>query len=106
MVGRGGLAAVRGIELSPEDRIRGWVIERLMCDFGFSRDDLLARFGHAAQAVLREAEILAASDRDGIFLRHGDVIEVADHAKPFVRSVAARFDADLANGMTRHSAAV
>ena len=103
---KGGLAVVRGIELSPEDRVRGWVIERLMCDFGFSRADLLARFGGAAEVVLREAEIIAASDRDGTFLRHGDVFAVAEHTKPFVRSVAARFDAYLANGTTRHSAAV
>ncbi len=106
MAGKGGLAVVRGIELSPEDRVRGWVIERLMCDFAFSRAGLLARFGKAAQAVLREAEILAAGDRDGIFLRHGDIFEVADRAKPFVRSVAAQFDAYLATGTTRHSAAV
>ncbi len=37
-VAGGGLAVVRGIELSDEDRVRAWVIERIMCDFGFSMD--------------------------------------------------------------------
>jgi oxygen-independent coproporphyrinogen-3 oxidase len=106
MTGEGGLAVVRGIELSADDRVRGWVIERLMCDFGFSRADLLARFGGAARAVLLEAEVLAANQHHGIFRRHGDVFEVAAHAKPFVRSVAAEFDTYLANGTKRHSAAV
>jgi oxygen-independent coproporphyrinogen-3 oxidase len=106
MVGTGGLAVVRGIELGEGDRVRGWVIERLMCDFGFSRAELLARSGQAARTVLHEAEFLAADDRDGVFLRQGDLFEVADHAKPFVRSIAARFDTYLTNGKTRHSAAV
>src|SRR5262249_25079838 len=33
MVSRTGMATLRGIALSNEDRMRGWVIERLMCDF-------------------------------------------------------------------------
>ena len=49
MVGKGGLAVMRGIELSPEDRVRGWVIERLMCDLGFSRAELRESGGHVVE---------------------------------------------------------
>ncbi|MBX3566780.1 MAG: oxygen-independent coproporphyrinogen III oxidase [Rhizobiaceae bacterium] len=106
LVGAGRLAAVRGIELTPEDRIRGWVIERLMCDFGFSRSELARRFGGDAGPILAEAENYAATDQDGLFARRADRYEVTQTGRPFVRALAARFDAYLAKGAARHSAAV
>lgn len=102
----GSLATVRGIELSDADRMRSWVIERLMCDFSFSRCELLARFGEPARAVIAEAELFAANDRDGIFKRSGNRFVVTDRGKPFVRSIAAAFDAYLGQGTARHSIAV
>ncbi|MDH4987138.1 oxygen-independent coproporphyrinogen III oxidase [Aminobacter anthyllidis] len=102
----GGLATVRGFALSNADRMRGWVIERLMCDFAFSRCELLSRFGEAARAVIAEAELLAAGDRDGVFARSGNRFVVTERGKPFVRSIAAHFDAHLGQGSARHSVAV
>lgn len=102
----GSLATVRGIELSDADRMRSWVIERLMCDFSFSRCELVARFGEAARAVIAEAELFAANDHDGIFRRAGNRFVVTDQGKPFVRSIAAAFDAYLGQGTARHSIAV
>lgn len=102
----GGLATVRGLELSADDRMRSWVIERLMCDFAVSRNELLTRFGEAARAVVTEAEMLAANDRDGVFARTGDGFAVTERGKPFVRSIAAVFDAYLGRGTARHSIAV
>ncbi|TIN59800.1 MAG: coproporphyrinogen III oxidase, partial [Mesorhizobium sp.] len=52
MVADGGLAAVRGVALSDDDRVRGWIIERLMCDFAFSAVDLVERFGKAGEQLL------------------------------------------------------
>jgi oxygen-independent coproporphyrinogen-3 oxidase len=102
----GGLAVTRGIEFAPQDRVRGWVIERLMCDFGFSRGELVRRFGAEAGAVIEEADGFAASDPDGVFVRQDDRYLVTAAGRPFVRSVAARFDAYLKTGTARHSAAV
>ncbi|CAI2932131.1 oxygen-independent coproporphyrinogen III oxidase [Aminobacter niigataensis] len=102
----GGLATVRGVALSDADRMRAWVIERLMCDFSVSRCELLSRFGELARAVIAEAELLAANDRDGIFARAGNRFVVTDRGKPFVRSIAAHFDAYLGQGTARHSVAV
>ena len=104
IVKEGNLAAVRGLEMDDEDRLRGAVIERLMCDFGFSRAALCLRYGDAAQAVFKEADILVAQ---GEFLeRKGDRYEIKPHMHLFARLVAAKFDAYLGKGAARHSAAV
>lgn len=102
----GGLATVRGFALSNADRMRAWVIERLMCIFSFSRCELLSRFGDGARGVIAEAELLAANDRDGVFVRAGNRFVVSERGKPFVRSIAAVFDAYLGQGTARHSVAV
>lgn len=103
-VATGELAAARGIALSDDDRARAFVIERLMCDFGFSGSELTDRFGVAGRAVLDEAEGLAADD--DLFRRHDNLFEVAETARPFVRSIAARFDAYLCKGAARHSSPI
>ena len=100
----GGLAAVRGFELDDEDRMRSWVIERVMCDFGFAAADLVERFGHGSAGVIAEAQALAADDS---MVRFGEGrFEIRPEAQPFARSIAARFDAYLGEGAARHSAAV
>jgi oxygen-independent coproporphyrinogen-3 oxidase len=106
MVTAGGLAAVRGITLSDDDRVRGWVIERLMCDFAFSVEEAIARFGTMARPVVADAERIALADEDGLFRRHGDRFTVTARGRPFVRSIAAQFDAYFAKGQVRHSIAV
>jgi len=106
-VREGGLATARGVALSGEDRLRGWVIERLMCDFAVSVGDLRERFGEAAAApVVQEMRYAALYDGDGLVNFDGKVFRINDIGKPFARSVAATFDAYLANGAGRHSVAV
>ena len=100
----GKLAVVRGLEMDDEDRLRGALIEKLMCEFGFSRSALCMRYGNAALAVFAEADILVAQ---GEFLeRHGDRYEIKREMQLFARQVAAKFDTYLAKGTARHSAAV
>lgn len=106
IVDAGELASARGIAFSDEDRLRGWVIERLMCDFGFSAEDALSRFGHAARVIIAEAAEQAAGDRDGLIERKGDRFVVSPSGRPLVRTIAARFDSYLAAGTARHSVAV
>lgn len=106
MVGKGGLAAVKGIELSPDDRLRSHVIERLMCDFSVDLSDLQRRFGTVSQAVMDEAQQFAAGDRDGIVRLDAGIFAVTEAGKPFVRNIAAIFDSYLGNGRGRHSVAV
>ncbi|MCV3764396.1 oxygen-independent coproporphyrinogen III oxidase [Rhizobium sp. TRM95796] len=102
----GALTTVRGVAFSDDDRLRAYVIERLMCDYALSFSDLSRRFGSAAGTILAEAQALVAADADGHVALDGDHFVVSDEARPFVRSIAAYFDAYLAQGRGRHSAAV
>ncbi|MEM6463981.1 MAG: oxygen-independent coproporphyrinogen III oxidase [Pseudomonadota bacterium] len=102
----GGLATVRGIALSEDDRVRGWIIERLMCDFGFSKDQIRSEFADCSEAVLHEADSLAAEDMDGLFVEANGSYAITDAGRPYVRTIAAEFDAYLARGNARHSVSV
>jgi len=100
----GALAVVRGVATDSEDLIRRWVIERIMCDFGFSFDDLMGEFGARAAPILAEAQLLCAADE--YLSITGNRFVLAEPVRPFARSIAAKFDAYLANGAGRHSMAV
>jgi oxygen-independent coproporphyrinogen III oxidase len=104
IVTSGQLAVVRGLELSAEDRLRGYVIERLMCDFGFSRADLCLKFGDAAQAIFAQAEVLVAQGE--YFERSQERYLIKQEMHIFARQVAAKFDSYLTVGQARHSLAV
>lgn len=90
-----GLATVRGWALTPEDRLRAFVIERLMCDFNFSSNELTDHFGGAASDLLREARAIVAEDVDGFVQPTDDGFCLTPRGRPFVRSFCARFDAHL-----------
>ncbi|MNU96846.1 Oxygen-independent coproporphyrinogen-III oxidase [compost metagenome] len=106
MAGEGGLAVVKGIELSEEDHLRSHVIERLMCDFSIDLSELQHRFGKVSHSVRDQAQLFAAGDRDGVVRLHADIFAVTEAGKPFVRNIAAIFDTYLGNGRGRHSVAV
>jgi oxygen-independent coproporphyrinogen-3 oxidase len=105
-VGEGGLAAVRGYSFTAEDRGRAWVIERVMCDFGFSFVDITARYPELAGTIRSEALQFVASDKDGLTRIEGGRFMLTATGRPFARTVAAVFDAHLASGRGRHSVAV
>jgi oxygen-independent coproporphyrinogen-3 oxidase len=101
-----GLATVRGVMLSEEDRLRGCVIEGLMCNFALSKSALERRFGNLAQTILDEAETLLEADRDGFLARTADGFDVTQRGRPFVRTLCACFDAYLGKGRAQHALAV
>jgi oxygen-independent coproporphyrinogen-3 oxidase len=104
-VASGALPIVRGVAFSDDDRMRGWVIERLMCDFAFSASEAQSKFGAAANTILAEAAIVTQDD-EPMLLREGDMFVVPREHHPLVRIVAARFDHYFSKGTARHSAAV
>ncbi|MER8576477.1 oxygen-independent coproporphyrinogen III oxidase [Mesorhizobium sp. M1338] len=106
LVANGGLAAVRGIALSDDDRVRGWIIERLMCDFAFSAIELVERFGEAGQRLLLKASSTALREPKRLLELDGDSFVVPAESRPFVRSIAAKFDKYFETGKAKHSAAV
>ncbi|MEQ1712437.1 MAG: coproporphyrinogen III oxidase, partial [Hyphomicrobium sp.] len=90
-----GLATARGFKLGPDDKMRAFVIERLMCDFAFSSRELSRRFGNRAAAIVGEAEAIIEGDSDGLVQRTSDGFRMTPRGRPFVRNVCARFDAYL-----------
>lgn len=102
----GSLATAKGVLLCTDDMVRRWVIERLMCGYGFSRSALTAKFGPDADAVMRDAGDLADLAQDGLVEPTEDGFLVTDEGQPFVRAICARFDAHLNRGKARHSIAV
>jgi oxygen-independent coproporphyrinogen-3 oxidase len=96
----GRLPVARGRALGPDDRIRAGLIERVMCD-GFVR---AASVPPAVMAAA--APSIKALEVDGLVERRGGRIAMSEAGRPFLRHLAACFDAYLAPSPARHSAAV
>ena len=102
----GRLPMVRGVALTDEDRFRGEIIERLMCDFQVDVADVHRRHPGTAGLATVVWHTLEACEKDGLIARQGERIEMTELGRPFVRSVCAAFDAYLAPDAGRHSTAV
>ncbi len=100
-VAEGRFAAVKGIALSGNDRLRASIIERLMCDLEIDLD----AFG-GASGFTAEICALRALAEQGLVHIDGRHIVVTETGRPFVRIAASVFDAYLAASAKRHSAAV
>ncbi|MDB5655292.1 MAG: oxygen-independent coproporphyrinogen oxidase [Tardiphaga sp.] len=101
-----GLATARGRALTPDDQLRAFVIERLMCDFEFSGAAVMQQFGDAATAVLDEADAIVADGGDGFIEQTTTGFRLTARGRPFVRNICARFDAYLNPSAGRHSLSV
>jgi oxygen-independent coproporphyrinogen-3 oxidase len=106
-IAAGRLAAVKGVQFSADDRLRGRIIELLMCDLSLDLDAVARDFGlGAGERFQPEIEALQPLAKEGIVQLDGDRIIVTEKGRPFVRLVAAAFDAYLKDSRTRHSVAV
>lgn len=99
----GSFATVRGLELSDADRLRGEIIERLMCTFAVDLGAICRRHDASPEDVLAGAEALPALIGDGLVRREGDRLHVTERGRPLVRFVCAAFDPHLAHVDGRHS---
>jgi oxygen-independent coproporphyrinogen-3 oxidase len=96
----GRLPIARGRALSEEDRLRGALIERVMCDAAIALDAIPPAV--LADAAPRIDGLLA----DRLLRRADGRLAVTEAGRPFLRHFAACFDAFLAPAAGRHSAAV
>jgi oxygen-independent coproporphyrinogen-3 oxidase len=101
-----GLAALRGLALTEDDRLRAEVIERLMCDLAFSARSVEGRRADLADALIESARAVVEDDVDGFVAATPDGFRVTARGRPFVRTIAARFYAYLPANKARHSVAV
>lgn len=105
-IAAGRLPVVKGKALDADDRLRGAIIERLMCDYRVDLTALTAAFGTTPDAVADGLDALDELVRDGLVTRDGTKIAITEAGRPFVRLAAAAFDAYLARAAARHSVAV
>lgn len=99
-------ATEKGVAFTADDRLRGYAIERLMCDFALDFADLRSRFHALAESVIEEAIDIALNDTDGLVSLQPGRLVVEEKGRPFVRTVAANFDVYLVRDNARYSKAV
>jgi oxygen-independent coproporphyrinogen-3 oxidase len=102
----GFLPVVRGIALTAEDRLRGAVIERIMCDLAVDLGEIAVQYDVEPPALQDAAPALEGMARDGLVRRSGEQLVVTEPGRPFLRTIAAAFDLYLQAGTARHAAAV
>lgn len=102
----GVLPVAKGVALSKDDNLRGYVIERLMCNGKVDLDAVALHVGVSQDWYdLHEPE-LAILEADGLIKRRAGRISMTKKGAPVVRVVAAVFDAYLVANTARHAVAV
>ena len=104
-IAEGKLATVKGIVLSDDDRLRGYIIERLMCDMAVDLDAVADQTGIAPD-FSDEINSLQPFLENGSVSIDGHRIRLTEKGRPYMRLVASVFDTYLARAKSRHSAAV
>lgn len=105
------LPVLRGFAMSAEDKARGEIIEHLMTDHRVDLAEILLRHGLSAACLDDSRAKLEPLAADGLAVVEGDVILIPEEAQPYVRVVAAAFDAYFGKAASaiippRHSMAV
>ena len=105
---KGELPVARGWRLTEEDRRRKTFVMNIMCERKLDFAALSAELGvEVEQVYATELASLSDLEADGIVERTPEGLTVTDAGQPFVRVVAARFDAYLNKGSAAyHSRAV
>lgn len=88
----GGFAAVRGIARTPDDRLRGAVIERLLCDSAVDLGAIAAQHGLPVTSLTDALPGLDRFAARGLVAVEGQRITLLPDGRPYSRLIAARFD--------------
>lgn len=102
----GHFPAARGIAIDDDDRLRGLVIERLMCDLEVDLDAAARQFGADASYFTTELAELETFEADGLVSVQDNHIVILPAGRLLVRTVCALFDRYLSQGLAQHSKAV
>jgi oxygen-independent coproporphyrinogen III oxidase len=101
------LATAKGIAISTDDRARGRIIERLMCDMAVDLATTAGIFGIDVDRTFSDAlTSLEPLMSDGSLQIDGQQIRITEKGRPFARVVASAFDSYLIGSQARHSRAV
>jgi oxygen-independent coproporphyrinogen-3 oxidase len=102
-LGEGRFATGRGIVLSADDRLRGGIIGRLMCDYAADLSGFCQALGVAPETLLQSHPALAALSDDGLVVLDGARLQVTERGRPLVRSVCSAFDRYYTGAEGRHA---
>lgn len=101
-IAEAGFATARGVALTADDRLRGAIIERVMCDHAVDLAALCRDHRVDADAFLSTIEF-EPLERDGLLRREDGRLVVTDEGKPLVRFICAAFDRYYTGAEGRHS---
>ncbi len=102
----GQLPAARGAMLSADDRLRGAVIEALMCQGRVDLDAIAKEHGRDKQVFKGAFAQLQEFHADGLVDWEGGTVTATQAGLPLIRVIASTFDAYLADGKAKHAVAV
>lgn len=105
-VEEGDLPIAKGHVLSDDDRIRGYVIEQLMCQGTVDLVDVSREFALSADGWCEELERLEDPAEDGLVALDGGVVSLTGRGRPLAHIVAVVFDSYRQEAASRHSMAV
>jgi oxygen-independent coproporphyrinogen-3 oxidase len=103
---QGTFATSRGIAWSDEDRLRGDVINALMCHFEADLDEICRRHGAALAPLLASVPALPPLIDEGLAGMDGTRLVITERGRPLVRSVCAAFDRYYTGDEGRHARGV
>lgn len=102
----GALPVARGLALSEDDRLRGTVIEQLMCFLDVDLNTIAQRFEADPAVFADNLTELGDMVADGLVEIDGWRVRVTEAGRPFLRTACAAFDPYLEPAATRHAQAV
>ncbi len=106
-VNSGVLPIAKGIVFRGEDKMRGAIIERLMCDMEVDLDQIRKEYASGQGDFFEEMSQLRGLEEEGLVELKGNRVRVPEDARPALRVVCAVFDSYLAQSTElRHAAAV
>lgn len=86
-------AVAKGINISIDDRIRGYVIKQLICNLQLSKTSVEAKFSITFSDYFRyELEQLISMIEDGLLTFDKETIKVTHLGRPLIRSICMIFD--------------
>lgn len=94
------LAVAKGKELTEDDHIRRWVIQRLMCDFRLNKQEFQELFGISFDSYfVKERKAL----QDSLVTDSEQLLQVHPDGELFIRNISAVFDWYLAQNNSHKS---
>lgn len=105
LIASGELATSKGYRLTKEDRVRAWIIERLMCDFQVDFGAMPNGFDLPDESISKANLQLQALLAEGIVSWRGDMLRVDTQLRFLVRTVASCFDAYFGDVGRTHATA-